>query len=628
MGGLVDFTDLTTGDPTAWQWTFTGAGAGPGPLTSTTQSPQNIQYNTVGLFPVKLKVTKPNFADSITKLAYIEVIDPTAVNCDFIGTPTVLLAGGTVDFTDLSTNVPTSWEWSFDGAGAGPAPFTSTVKNPQNVLYSTPGVYNVWHKASNAASNDTLTKLGYITVIDPIDIPHADFMADFTIRPTGSNINFTNLSTGVYDSLHWYFSGGVPNNSVVNNPTLINYPVAGDYNVTLILFSGYGNDTLTKLLYIHIFDPAIADTVTANFQAISGRLIVQGGAVNFEDLSTGNITNWNWTFYDSQTTQQVFTTQNPQNIVYSTPGIYDVCLIVRNSSFADTLCKSDYIVVTTETWPDPNGFCDTVSNINQGEHPLSFMHLTPQHWGYFPGHNQLLSKYYANKVTNYTFSEVTGLVVPVVKAYSASPANKVRFTVWDMNSQGLPGNRLDYKDELISGFTPYLYHPIHFTTPIPVNGEFFIGFELFYNTPADTFVVYMAPNRGATGTNDLYVRKTISSLWKTPTEFFNDTMLVNTTLAIQVMGCLISVPEIDMETQVSVYPNPTSDKIHIELLDVITNLFDCRMYDLTGRSITVEPLETNSNHYEIDLNSINNGIYILEINVNNQKISKKISVIK
>ncbi|MBI5541131.1 MAG: PKD domain-containing protein [Bacteroidia bacterium] len=622
IGGLVDFTDLTTGNPTAWQWTFTGAGAGPGPLTSTIQNPQNIQYNTVGLFPVKLKVTKPNFADSITKIAYIEVIDPAAVNCDFVGNPTVILSGNTVDFTDLSTNVPTSWQWTFDGG----VPNTSTVKNPQNILYSTPGIYNVWHRAANAATNDTLTKLGYIKVIDPADIPHADFMADFTIRPVGSNINFTNLSTGIYDSLHWYFSGAVPTNSVVNNPALVNYPVIGDFDVTLILFSGYGNDTLTKQLYIHIFDPAIADTVHANFHATTGRLIVQGGAVSFEDLSIGNITGWQWTFQGG--TPATSTTQNPQNIVYSTPGIYDVCLIVSNATFRDTLCKTDYVVVTTETWPDPNGFCDTVSNIYQGEHPLTFMHLTPQHWGYFPGHNQLLYKYYADKVTNYTFTDVTGLVVPVVKAYSASPNNKVRFTVWDVNSQGLPGNRIGYKDELISSFTPYLYHPVHFTTPIPVNGEFFVGFELFYNSPADTFVVYMAPNRGITGTNNLYLRKTTASAWKTPTEFFNDTMLVNTTLAIQIQGCLVGIEEIDMDNQISIYPNPAYDKLNIELIDVITNSFDCKVYDLTGRSIGVEPFETNSNHYEIDLSRFNSGIYLLELNVNNQKVTKKISVIK
>jgi PKD repeat protein len=618
VGGLVDFTDLTTGSPTAWQWTFTGAVT----TTSTIQNPQNIQYNTVGLFPVKLKVTKPNFSDSITKIAYIEVIDPTVVSCDFTGTPTVLVAGNTVNFTDLSTNTPTSWNWTFTGG----TPAASTVKNPQNILYNTPGIYNVWHKAANATTNDTLTKIGYIKVIDPLEIPQADFIADFYIRPAGSNINFTNLSTGIYDSLHWYFSGGIPNNSIVNNPANINYAVAGDYDVTLILFSGYGNDTLTKPLLIHIFDPAIIDSVKADFHAITGRLIVQSGAVSFEDLSIGNIVSWQWSFQGG--TPATSTIQNPQNVIYSTPGIYDVCLIVSNSLFSDTLCKSDYIVVTTESWPDPNGFCDTVSNINQAEHPLTFMHLTPQHWGYLPGHNQLLTKFYADKVVNYTFTEVTGLIVPVVKAYSAAPNNKVRFTVWDVDNQGLPGIKLGYKDELVSGFTPYLYHPVHFTTPIPVNGEFFIGYELFYTSPVDTFVVYMAPNRGDNSTNNLYLRKNTASQWLTPTQFFNDTMIIKTTLAIQVLGCLVGVNEIDINTQISVYPNPASDKINIKLFDVITNSFDCKIFDLTGRSITVEPLETNSNHYELDISRFSNGIYLLEINVNNQKITKKISVIR
>ena len=53
-----------------------------------------------------------------------------------------------------------------------------------------------------------------------------------------------------------------------------------------------------------------------------------------------------------------------------------------------------------------------------------------------------------------------------------------------------------------------------------------------------------------------------------------------------------------------------------------------KIYDITGRSLYAEPLEINTNHYEIDLSRFNNGIYLLEITVNNQKIIKKISVIK
>ncbi len=615
IGGTVNFTDLTTGSPTAWQWTFTGAAT----TSSTVQNPTGIQYNTVGLYPVKLKVTKPNFADSITKTAYIEVIDPNAVNADFVGVPTILVAGNTVDFTDLSTNTPTSWQWNFYGG----TPATSTVKNPQNILYSAAGVYDVRLRAANTATNDTMRKVGYIIVINPQDVPHADFVGNPNNLPAGSTSDFTNLSGGVYDSVHWYFNGAVPSESTASNPAGVLYNTPGDYDVTLIIFGPYGNDTLVKPNYVHVFAPGFVDSVFADFQATTSRLIVQGWGVNFEDLSTGNITDWQWLFQGG--TPATSTIQNPIGIIYNTPGIYDVCLVVRNGAFTDTLCKDDYIVVTTQPWPNPNGFCDTSLNILQSERPLTFMHLIPNKWGYFPGHNQNQTKYYAEKFVNYTISDVSGFLVSVVKAYSSAPANKVRFTVWNMDSLGRPGNVLGYKDELISSFSPYLYNPVHLTQTIPVNGKFFIGFQLWYNNPVDTFLVYMAPNRGVDGQNTLYVKK--GSNWITPTQYFNDTMVVNTSMAIKLLGCLIGVEEIDMENQVVVYPNPASDMLNIELYDVVPNNFSCIMYDITGRAIPVEPFEVYSDKMEIDLTKVKSGIYFLQINVNNQKITKKVSVI-
>ena len=614
MGGTVNFTDLSTGSPTTWSWSFTGGT----PTISTLKNPAII-YNTPGLYPVTLTASKPNFTNTMTKTAYIEVIDPTAVNCLFKGVPTSIVAGDQVDFTDTSTHNPTSWQWTFFGG----TPVSSTVKNPQNIVYSTPGIYDVWHRAANNSTYDTLTKTGYIVVISPDSVPNAYFIADFNNIPTGTSINFTNLSTGSYDSLHWYFDGGVPNNSVTYDPTNILYSTAGDYNVTLIIFDAFTNDTLIRTLYVHVFDPANIDTVHADFHATSTRLIVAGSSVNYEDLSTGNIISWNWTFQGG--TPATSTLQNPQGIVYPNPTIYDVCLSVNNGVFYDTLCKDDYIVVTTEIWPDPNGFCDTVTNAGASEHPLGFMHLTPQHWGYFPGHNQLLIKQYAEKFINYTFSDVSGILVPVVKAYSGATNDKVRFTVWDMDSvTGLPNNILGHKDELITNFAPPYYYPVHFTNPIPVDGKFFVGFQLYYTNP-DTFLVYMVPDRGENQLNTLYLKK--GSNWITPTEFFNDTMTVNTSMAIKLIGCLIGVDQIDMENQVLVYPNPTSGYINIDLFDFVPDRFNCTMYDITGRSVKIEPFETRTNHYELDLTSVKNGIYLLQISVNNQTITKKVSVI-
>ncbi len=77
----------------------------------------------------------------------------------FTGTPTSVCAGGTVAFTDQSTNTPTSWLWAFPGG----TPASSTLQNP-TVTYSVAGSYSVTLTATNASGSDVQGNAGYITV--------------------------------------------------------------------------------------------------------------------------------------------------------------------------------------------------------------------------------------------------------------------------------------------------------------------------------------------------------------------------------------------------------------------------------------------------------------------------------
>ena len=79
---------------------------------------------------------------------------------DFSANPTQIDEGSSVQFTDLSENNPTSWEWTFDGG----TPETSTEQNPE-VTYNTPGVYDVSLTVTNEFGSDTKTKNNYITVL-------------------------------------------------------------------------------------------------------------------------------------------------------------------------------------------------------------------------------------------------------------------------------------------------------------------------------------------------------------------------------------------------------------------------------------------------------------------------------
>ncbi|KAA9357297.1 M43 family zinc metalloprotease [Larkinella humicola] len=73
-----------------------------------------------------------------------------------------VLLGGQVRFTDLSTNFPTSWTWTFEGG----TPSSSTEQNPV-VTYNQPGKFRVTLVASNAAgSSAPFVREQYIEVLN------------------------------------------------------------------------------------------------------------------------------------------------------------------------------------------------------------------------------------------------------------------------------------------------------------------------------------------------------------------------------------------------------------------------------------------------------------------------------
>ena len=67
-----------------------------------------------------------------------------------------------IQFTDQSSGIPISWDWSFPGG----TPATSTLQNPV-VTYASPGTYNVSLIVNDGSATDTLLKTAYITIATP-----------------------------------------------------------------------------------------------------------------------------------------------------------------------------------------------------------------------------------------------------------------------------------------------------------------------------------------------------------------------------------------------------------------------------------------------------------------------------
>ncbi len=91
----------------------------------------------------------------------------------FSASRTVIEVGQSVQFTDQSTNNPTSWHWSFGDNG------TSTSKNPSHT-YNTVGTYTVRLTASNNFGSDDEIKTNYITVNPQVPVYQSSVIENST----------------------------------------------------------------------------------------------------------------------------------------------------------------------------------------------------------------------------------------------------------------------------------------------------------------------------------------------------------------------------------------------------------------------------------------------------------------
>jgi PKD repeat protein len=249
------------------------------------------------------------------------------VNADFSASPTQVVQGGSIQFSDLSTGSPNTWSWSFPGG----TPSTSSLQNP-TVTYNTAGTYNVTLTATNGVgSSDVETKTGYIQVITSGSAPVANFTASSTSVAISNAVSFTDQTAGNPIAWSWSFPGGTPSTSTQQNP-VVTYNTLGTYSVTLIATNGAGNDTETKTDYITVTNPVYCEGSSVNnaYERITN---VQFGAIN-------NASAWsNYSDYTNLSTDLTAGTSYPLTVTignaYSNDQVFVWVDWNQNGDFSD-----------------------------------------------------------------------------------------------------------------------------------------------------------------------------------------------------------------------------------------------------------------------------------------------------
>ena len=413
----VTFQDLTTYEPLAWNWNFEGGA----PVSSNIQNPV-VTYAREGVYSVSLTATNKDGDASLEKPSFITVYEEGPAMAAFTADKEIIKTGESVQFTDASLRIPTSWKWTFEGG----TPTHSSAQNPV-VTYNTPGKYKVSLVAENRFGQTMEVKEALITVQDfsPNGYCEAKHVYDNNWLDINNVIlaeinnasglteysDFTNhiARLTVNDSYNMGVSYG--NNGWSSNSLFvwIDWDQSKTFEESERVFFGDNGDednfqsfqitvpsgakaglTLMRLrtAYSSNCNPCgtinyAGETEDYTIQVIAPQApvanfivdkasIVKGEKVFFSDASENNPTNRVWEFEGAET---LTSDQSSLYVQYNTAGSFQVKLTVTNANGTHVKTEPAYITVTeTAETPEPN-FTTQTTDINSGD-VVSFANLT------------------------------------------------------------------------------------------------------------------------------------------------------------------------------------------------------------------------------------------------------------
>lgn len=127
--------------------------------------------------------------------------------------------GGCIDFTDISTNSPTSWTWSFPGSSTT----SSTDQNPTNICYASSGTYSASLTACNNSGCNTTSFNVTINEIPTISVNNVSIC-------DGENTTLTTTPSTTGGDYNWITTGETTQSINVSPTTTSTYDVTYTLN--------------------------------------------------------------------------------------------------------------------------------------------------------------------------------------------------------------------------------------------------------------------------------------------------------------------------------------------------------------------------------------------------------------
>lgn len=349
---VVTFTDNSTGVITNRLWTF-----GDGETSNATATVISHTYTSAGTNTVELFVESPAGPDTNTKQNYI-----VATNCPpllFVVTPSLGFGAITVGQTsDMNLAVANIGCAALAGTASVGGPFAIASGSPLNISGATTNQIVVSFRPlvaggftnqvviTSDGGNATSIVTGVALTAPQVGVSPSSYdFGSVNVGQTGvtafvvTNLGESALNgTVVVGSPFAVASGGsfyVPGHGAANVMIAFVPTGAGSANDQVAFFSN-GGDALRSVSGVGVSVPVAAFAATIR----TGQVPF---AVTFDNLSSGSITNYVWSFGDGATSN---TTGSAMSHTYANTGAYTVQLVAQGPLGSDTNTQPGYILVT------------------------------------------------------------------------------------------------------------------------------------------------------------------------------------------------------------------------------------------------------------------------------------------
>jgi len=451
-------------------------------------------------------------------------------------------------------------------------------------------------------------------------VPEAGFEANITQVPTGSGVDFSDLTK--YEPIEWLweFEGGNPSTSNEQNPQNVIYETEGLFDVTLTATNYLGSSTIVLEDYINSNTTILPEV---NF-IVSDTIVCIGDVVQFEDRTIYNPVQWDWEFFPDDVEYVNGTNGNSQNpeVKLSTSYPYEVTLTATNLNGSSVLNKKGLVHAGGMDLPfnddfESSFFAEKAWTIENPDSAKTWEIRTVE--GTEPGNYAA----YVN-IKNYNgMSERDRLISPLVNLTNYNEAF-VEFQY--AYAQRFP----QYTDSLIvylsSGCGDKLIRLL-------AMGEDSLNQFATVPPTAMNFVPESADDWCGAGNNPDCINIDLTPwagnpnlrvVFESYNGFGNNIYIDN----VKIDGTLSGINEKGYVSQkLNVYPNPSNGTFTMQLKD-ITGVVDLKVVNITGQVVYFGQMEcTESNSVKnFDLGELQNGIYLIQAQTDDELLSCKVLI--